>query len=221
MKKNQRVLREILHRTYERGERFMSQKTLAQVCGISLGSVNPVINKLAQIGAVETKPMGLRVINPKRILIYWASTRDLARDIAYGINSHMSLKEIEASMPKGAVLTAYSGYRARFGSVPAEYEAVYVYADPAAMKRKFPPGKGRKKNLLVLTPDPHLSRLSKGGIAPLAQIYVDLWQLGVPANRFVEELDGQLEPAAMGALQTMIEKTREQPSAKRRSSSSE
>jgi len=211
VKKNQRILREILCRFYEGGERFMSQKTLAQASGLSLGTVNPVVSKLEQLGAIEKKPMGFRVIDAKRMLLYWASTRDLAKDIVYSTNSHLSLKEIEADVPKGAVLTAYSGYDARLGNVPTDYEAVYFYADPLAAKRAFPPGRGRRKNVLVLAPDPHLTRLSKGGAAPLTQIYVDLWQLGTPAKRFIEELDRQLELAAVGALQTMIQRLRGRP----------
>ncbi len=211
MKKNQRVLREMLYRTYERGERFMSQKTLAQVCGLSLGTVNPLMGKLEQIGAIEKKPMGFRVTDAKRVLLYWANTRGLVKDIVYSANSHLPLKEIEAGMPKGAILTAYSGYRARFGNVPADYDAVYVYADPLAVKRRFPPEKGRRKNLFVLAFDPHLARLSKGGAAPVAQIYVDLWQLGAPANRFIEALDEQLELVTVDTIQTMIQRLREQP----------
>lgn len=53
MKKGERVLREILHRFYERNERFMSQKALAEACGVSLGTVNPLVRKLAQLGAIE------------------------------------------------------------------------------------------------------------------------------------------------------------------------
>ena len=67
MKKNQRVLREMLYRTYERGERFMSQKTLAHVCGLSLGTVNPLVSKLEQIGAIEKKPMGFRITDARRV----------------------------------------------------------------------------------------------------------------------------------------------------------
>jgi hypothetical protein len=53
----------------------------------------------------------------------------------------------------------------------------------------------------VLAPDDHLRRLSEGGVAPLAQIYVDLWQLGALANRFVEELDRKLAPATFRGLE--------------------
>jgi hypothetical protein len=65
----------------------------------------------------------------------------------------------------------------------------------------FRPKQRKKNNLFVLMPDDHLKRLSEGGVAPLAQIYVDLWQLGALASRFVEELDRKLASAALRGLE--------------------
>jgi hypothetical protein len=212
MKKGDRVFREILYRVYEQGERFMSQKTLAQVCELSLGSVNPLIARLGQLGAIEKKPLGFRVIDPKKILLYWAGKRNLPADVVYSTRSPLSVSSIEVQMPPGAILTGCSGYRIRFGDVPAEYDEVYVYADPRDVKRKFPAREVYRKNVFVLRSDPHLERLSEGGIVPLAQLYVDLWQLGAPANRFVDELERKLELAQVGALEAMIRKVREKKS---------
>ncbi len=209
MKKGDRVFREILFRFYGRGERFMSQKALARACELSLGSVNPLIARLERLGAIEKKPLGFRVIDPKKILLYWASTRDLPRDVIYSTRSPLSTTGIEAQMPPGAILTGCSGYRVRFGDAPADYDEVYVYADPREVKRKFPAREAYRKNVFVLRSDPHLERLSEGGVVPLAQLYVDLWQLGAPANRFVDELDRKLELTQVGALEAMIRKVRE------------
>ena len=61
----------------------------------------------------------------------------------------------------------------------------------------------------MLSPDPHLVRLSEGGVAPLAQLYVDLWQIGgATVNRFVDELDRKLELVRVGALEAMIRRVR-------------
>ena len=58
-----------------------------------------------------------------------------------------------------------------------------------------------------LRPDPHLARTSKDGAAPLAQIYVDLWQLGgSPANRFLLELETKLEAKPVEALKALVRK---------------
>lgn len=211
MKKGERVLREILYRFYELGERFMSQKALAESCKLSLGSVNPVVRRIEQLGTIEKKPLGFRITDVMRILLYWASKRNLARDIVYSASSTLSAAEIEEGLPRGSILTAYSGFKARFGEIPADYHEIYVYADPAEIERRFPKTRGRRRNLLVLKPDEHLSRLSRDGIAPLAQIYVDLWQLGEPAKIFVDALDARMRLTEVGALRGIIKRIRERP----------
>lgn len=208
MRKGDRVFREILYKVYEQGERFMSQKALARACELSLGMVNFLIAKLERFGAIEKKPLGFRVIDPKKILLYWAGKRDLAKDIVYNTYSPLSAADIETQMPPGAILTTCSGYRLRFGEVPVDYDEVYVYADSREVKRKFPKRVTYRKNIFVLRSDPHLERRSEEGIAPLAQLYVDLWQLGAPANKFSEELDRKLEFAQVGAFKAMVKRVR-------------
>ncbi|MEW6221715.1 MAG: hypothetical protein AB1476_00115 [Candidatus Hadarchaeota archaeon] len=201
MRKIDRLLREILHHFHERGERFFNQKNLAEVCDLSLGTVNPVITRLEQIGAIDRKPLGFRLINPGRAQIYWAVTRELPKDITYATFVPKKVEEIESDLPKGSILTAYSGYKAKIGSVPADYSQVFIYADAAAIRRVHRPTPRKKRNLFVLTPDEHLARLSEGGVAPLVQTYVDLWQLGAPASRFVEELEKRLARAPTKAFE--------------------
>lgn len=145
--------------------------------------------------------MGFRLVDPKRALLYWAITRELGKDIAYTTFFPGKVEELEAELPRGSILTAYSGFRARFRSTPADYEQVFVYADTNMIKRAFKPTSREKRNLFVLTPDEHLQRLSERGVAPLVQIYVDLWQLGAPASRFVEELEREFAPAPTRALE--------------------
>jgi DNA-binding transcriptional MocR family regulator len=201
MRKIDRVLREILHRFYGGGERFFNQKGLAQICAISLGTINPLIARLEQLGAIERKPLGFRLVDPKRALLYWAVTRELPRDIAYTTLVPVTAEELEAELPRGTILTAYSGFRARFGKTPVDYDHVFVYADAGEIKRAFKPTQEEKQNLFALTPDEHLERLSERNVAPLVQIYVDLWQLGAPASRFVEELEREFAPAPTRALE--------------------
>ena len=65
-RKVDRVLREILHRVYERNEPFMSQKSLAQACELSMDTVNRLVAKLNQFRSIEKKPLGFRVADPKK-----------------------------------------------------------------------------------------------------------------------------------------------------------
>lgn len=200
-RKIDRILRETLNRFYTKGERFFNQKALSKICKLSLGTINPVITRLEALGAIEKKPLGFRLIDPKRALLYWAITRELAKDVTYATFVPRATEKLEAELPSGVILTAYSGFRARIGRTPADYEQVFVYADADQIRRTYRPTRRRKRNLFVLTPDEHLTRLSEDGVAPLVQIYVDLWQLGAPASRFVEELERKLAPALTRALE--------------------
>ena len=207
MKKVNRVLREILYRVYGRYEFFMSQKALAQACGVSMDTVNRLVAKLNQFRSIEKKPLGFRVTEPEKILTYWATTRNLARDITYSTYSPNSVSEIEGDMPPGSVFTMFSGYHLRFKETPTYYEEVYVYADQDAVKRKFPESQADRRNLFVLRQDPYLERTSKNGAAPIAQLYVDLWQLGgSPANRFLLELKKKLKAKPAEALKALVRK---------------
>jgi len=208
MRKIDRVLREILNQFYTRGERFFKQKDLSMVCKISLGTVNPIIHKLEGIGALERKPLGFRLIDPKRALLYWAVTRDLEKDVAYTTFVPTSLEELEGSLPRGAILTAFSGYRAKMGKTPGEYGQVFVYSDSDEVQRAFKPTQRERRNLFVLRSDEHLAKLSKDGVAPLVQLYVDLWQLGAPASRFVEELEKELSLVYARALRNITKSPR-------------
>ena len=193
MRKLDRIPREILYRLHERGERFFQQRELAVTCELSVGTVNPFIKELMRLGAIEGKPQGFRVVDTSRLLTYWSVKRDLPKDITYTTYVPGRPREFESEMPSEAILTAYSGYRHKFGRTPTDYREVYVYADPEEMKRRFKPRPADKPNLFVLRFDDHLKRLSSDGVVPIAQLYVDLWQLGRPAGMFVKELEWELK----------------------------
>ncbi len=208
MKKINRVLREILYRVYEQNESFMSQKSLAQACKLSMDTVNRVVAKLNQFHTIKKKPLGFRVVDPEKVLIYWACTRNLASDISYSTYSPNSVFKIEDEMPKGTVFTAFSGYRRRFRKTPTHYEEVFVYANPDEVRRRFPESPAERKNVFVLMPDSHLTRTNKDGAATIAQIYVDLWQLGGSfADRFLLELETKLKGKPIEALKALARKS--------------
>ncbi len=131
---------------------------------------------LASIGAVEKKTRSFNVINLRKILIFWATTRNIAKDIRYTTRSDLPVQKIEGGMPSDVVFTACSGYRFLYNEAPADYGEVYVYANRKALeeiKERFPKSKG-PPNIFVLEMDEYMP---PGNIAPIPQIYVDLWNL--------------------------------------------
>ncbi|MEM2875168.1 MAG: hypothetical protein QW567_04035 [Candidatus Hadarchaeales archaeon] len=206
MKKSHRVMLEIFHRFHTRGERFFNQRELAKTCGLSVGTVNPLISKLRQLGAVEIKPLGFRLIDPRRALLYWAFDRNLPADILYSTHAPMSAEEMEGQLSGKVIFTAYSAFRRIMPRSPASYREVFVYGDSEIVMRMFRPREGMKPNLYVLELDEHLRKLSQNGTCPAGQVYVDLWQLGASASRFVEELEPKILSPISGLSLIAMEK---------------
>jgi len=204
MKKTEWVLREILYRVYEENEFFMSQKGLAEACGTSLDTVNRVVGRLESFRALEKRPFGFRVLEPRKVLTYWAALRELRGEVVYSTYSPDSPSEVEERLPEGSLLTAFSGVRRRLGGAE-DYEEVYVYSDPAEVRRRFGEREGMEPNLFVLREDPHLRRRSGEGVVPLAQLYVDLWQIGGnPANRYLLRLERKMELRPAEAFKELV-----------------
>lgn len=207
MKKANLILRDILYRIYERDIHFMSQRSLAESCDLSSETVNRLVSKLHQFRAIRKKPQGFRVVDPRKVLHYWSAIRDLHEDIVWSAQLGSSMEELESELPEGSVLTAYSGYRMRFEDVPVPYNKVYTYASHEEVRRRFPKSKTEGGNLVVLEPDSHIEQVSEDGAAPLAQIYVDLWQIGTSgADRYRRKLEKELEPRPLEILKDLAGK---------------
>lgn len=173
------------------------KKSIAENSSVSLGTVNSVVTKLSDLGALEKKPLGFRLRNAEKVLHYWAATRDLKKDIVYTGYSPDLPKTIEEKMPSEVIFTAYSGFRQKFGVTPTDYSEVYIYANPDQISEKFGQKK-QKRNIYVLKLDERLRDLTRENIVPLVQLYADLWQLPPPANRFLKGVKRELKPTGVG-----------------------
>jgi len=201
VRKTNWILREILYRVFELGEVFMTQRSLAEACGCSLDAANRMVGRLESFGAVEKRPFGFRVSQPKKVLLYWAATRNLRSDLVYSTYSPEPVEEIEGMLPPGSILTAFSGCRQKFPDLPPP-PAVYAYSETEKVRGVFPEREA-DPNLFILRPDPHLSKL---GSCPIAQLYVDLWQLGDPlAERYLTRLEEVLERRVLDSFKKLVE----------------
>jgi len=197
--KTERVYRETLYHRLERGETSFTQRELATSCSVSLGLVNFALGHLRRMGAIQVKDRGLEVLDPWKMLMYWCAVRDLGRDNVYSILIDEPVHRIEGSLPRSSIPTAYMAYRERFGDAPADYSEVYVYGEREDFVRRF--GAGRLKghrNLIVLRNDEHLASI---GSLPLAQMYVDLWNIETwYARRFLDGLNERLKKILPGGV---------------------
>lgn len=186
------VYRELLFRALEQGVSSFTQKGLAEALGVSLSNVNNALRPLRRMNAVNVKPRGFSLVNPKKVLLYWASIRNVGKDLAYSTRVEASILEVEKRMPSGIVFAAYSGYRFRFKDAPADYSEVYVYASELdEIRVRFPTKKGNA-NLFVLQKDALMERYGRTG--SIAQLFVDLWNLPEwYARDFLKELEAKID----------------------------
>ncbi len=153
-----------------------TQKEIAKRLRISLSTVNNAVEPLARIGAIEKRNFGLRLVDREKALAFWASARNLEKDIVYKTRADMPITEIEKLMPSGVAFTAFTAFRLRFNEVPADYSEVYVYADEeglAELKKRFPQKEGPANLLVLLKPE----NFAAEKIVPNELMFVDFWNL--------------------------------------------
>ncbi len=186
----------------------MCQLDLARECDIAIGAVNRVLKKFERLGAVEIKPQGFRVIDIERILLYWANHRDLYADIALRWPTGSPITDVERTLSTTHVLTCFSGFKARFKKVLREYDQVFVYGDSAPVRRAFAKVQEPVSEIIVLNSDPHLIKLAQNNVAPVGQLFVDLWQIGNPGKPWIDFISDRVRRTEIGAIRGLIRRTR-------------
>lgn len=195
MKKIESVYREILYRAIEKQEFQLTQSELSKKLDLSLSVVNLAVKKLESIGAIKIMQRSFKVIDIKKILYFWASIRNLKRDIIFKARINMPIRDIERNLPN-IIFSSYTAYKLRFKDVPADYSEVYAYADDKELeiiKKRFPDKKDNeeKSNLFILKKDKVLNSYKT---IPISQIFVDLWNLKEwYAKDFIISMEKNLE----------------------------
>lgn len=183
MLKQEAVIREILCQFLYNND-IIDQQQISHSLNVSIGLVNKVISRLQDMGAVSKTGRRYSVTSFRKILMFWASLRNLQRDILYSTRVLGSVREIERDLPDGSILTAYTAFNYRFNEAPADYSEIWVYVQDKMIfefKNRFPfntlPG-----NLFILKGDKLLEENSKRyssglNIVSIPQLYVDLWNI--------------------------------------------
>lgn len=186
MKKIELILKEILHEAVEKNNRKTSQSYLAKAVPASLSTVNLTIKHLRKMGAVEVKKRNLIIVNPKKVLMYWASIRNLEKDILIKIRVELSIADLEKNMPPDVIYGAYSAYKFLYHDQPADYSEIYIYSNqPEEIIKRFEVKKG-PPNLFVLKKD--FNKMT------IAHIFVDLWNLKEwYAKDFLKSMEERLD----------------------------
>lgn len=172
MKRIEEVYREILYQSIEKNNKRFTQREISKKLNLSLSVVNLALKPLKRMNAVTINKRSFDIVNIKKILMYWASIRNLEKDIVYKTRVNENVIEIENNMPSNIVFSAYSAYKLKFKDAVADYSEVYVY-DGEDVKKRFKLNE-KNPNLFVIKKDRTFD-LYKG--LTIAQLFVDLWNL--------------------------------------------
>ena len=183
MFKEEAVLREILCQVLYNND-MIEQRQLSDKLQISIGLVNRMVRRLENMGATYKTGRNYSITSFKKVLLYWASIRNLQRDVIYATRVSSPVREIERSLPDGVIFSGYTAFNYLFNEAPSDYSEVYVYVPQEILSeitKRFPPLK-LPGNLYVLKTDKLLQenvrRYSNGeNIVSIPQLYVDLWNI--------------------------------------------
>ena len=154
-----------------------TQQGLAGFFGYSVSTINHSLVAPTQIGAIRKESKFFILENFQKLLYYWASVRNLEKDIIYRTHCATTVKEIEGLIPSEGIFACYSAASRIFDEPPADYSKVYFYIEEQnieKVKQRFPQTKGQE-NVFVLKAPAVLKNY--GQITTLPQTFVDIWNL--------------------------------------------
>lgn len=195
MNKKEITWRYLIHEAITSKRLEFTQKGLALFFKFSLSTINNALKIPRALGAIKVTGRNFIIQDKEKFLYLWATHRALNKQIIYSTHVPESASEMEARVPDGVFFACYSAYAKKFGSVPADYDKVYLYANSDLLPKiieRFPQQKGYA-NFFVLKSDPYLESISDNGIVPVEQIFADIWNLSDwYAKDFIKELREKL-----------------------------
>lgn len=178
MRKIETIWHHLLVNALEKGELRHTQKAISERFGYSLSTINLAVKKAEFVGAIKMSGKFFTVSDVKKLLYFWATHRNLNRDIIYKTWVDEPVLEIEGLIPDGAVFACYTAAKEILKEAPSDYSKVYLYFDEGnleTVKKRFPPSDLPNFNLFVLKEAPW--QKDYGQVTSLANTFVDLWNL--------------------------------------------
>lgn len=178
MKKIETTWHHLLWSALEKHQFKHTQKNLADYFGYSLSTINLAVKKAVSIGAVKMSGKFFVLSDPKKLLFYWATHRNLNKDIIYKTHSDLPISEIEGLIPPQSTIGGFSAAKKILGEAPSDYSKIFFYLpqeEVETAKKRYPPSLRELKNIFILKSYP--KQKEYGQITTLAQTFVDLWNL--------------------------------------------
>lgn len=194
MKKIETIWNYLLWTAIEKKEFKHTQKALAINFNYSLSTVNSAVKQLALIGAVDVHGKFFIVKDPKKILLFWATHRNIQKNIIYETFIDAQVMEIEGLIPPEAIFGGYTAVKYILGEPPADYSKVYFYINEEKISeviKRFPKLAGNS-NVIVLKAYPKQSEY--GNFTNIAQTFVDIWNMNDwYAKDYLNELERKID----------------------------
>ena len=168
------VWRELLDRVIEKRNPDFTITELARKFFLSTSVVNHALIPLRDLNIVRVNKTSSKVVDWERLLFFWATRRNLKKDIIYSTFSPLPVYDREGLMPSEVISTGFTSFRYLLNKTPADYDHIYFYSNKIEKITKRFPNNKRPSNIFILRPDPYLLKSKKLG---LAQLFVDLWNL--------------------------------------------
>ena len=192
--KTEQVWRHLLVAAEGGVRRHASLAALGDELDLGVSTVHKALQRPSKIGALQVRGGGgLRLIDPGRLLLLWAGTRNPKRDIREERRVGPLATEVEGGLPVGRFILGGFGSVVSHeeGNFISGYDRVLCYGDPNDLPSILAEDSKGATTVTVLEPDPLLDRY--GRVTPIAQAYADLFNTpGWPAARFVRSLSAHL-----------------------------
>ncbi len=194
MKKIETIWHHLLWLALKKREFKHTQQEIAIFFGYSLSTVHLAVKQLALVGAIDIRGKFFIVTDVKKILVFWATHRNLSKSIMYETYVDQSIQEIEGLIPFDAIIAGYSAVKYILKEIPSDYSKVYFYIDEEKLdevKKRFPKS-ANTSNIIVLKA--YAKQSAYGKSTSLPQSYVDLWNMNDwYAKDFLHELERKID----------------------------
>lgn len=200
MKKIETLWHHILYEALEHKQFKFTQQELALRFSYSLSTVHHALAVPTRIGAIRKESKFFVLAHYMKLLLYWASVRNLSNNIRYSTYYEGPILKAQGELPAGGIYGGYTAAKHILGIAPADYDKIYYYYEnPEDFKRRFPPNHRRPDNIFVLGL-PNIKEYIEnypGGITSLPNTFVDIWNM---SDWFAADFIKALEEKINGLL---------------------
>ncbi len=194
MKKIETLWHHILYEAITHKQFKFTQQELALQFSCSLSTVHHALAIPTSIGAIRKESKFFVLAHYMKLLLYWASVRNLIRSISYSTYYEGPILKAQGELPASGIYGGYTAARYLLGTAPADYDKIYYYyQDLEDFKRRFPPNHHHPDNIFVLrlSGAREYAERYPGGTTSLPHTFADIWNMadwfGADFTRALEE----------------------------------